>query len=115
MTSRPLVPADARGQIESFNAFLLTKLQDIVLENSDIKHQSKKGGVVVSSAACTFQKVFIRSPCIREADGTYRELMPQECRLRGLTYNVSVYVNILEGAVAAIVDSGPIAAIPCDL
>lgn len=83
-------------QIESFNAFLQTKLQDIVLENSDIKHQSKKGGVVVSSAACTFQKVFIRSPCIREADGTYRELMPQECRLRGLTYNVSVYVNILQ-------------------
>lgn len=83
-------------QIESFNAFLQTKLQDIILENSEIKHESKRAGSVVASTKCVFQKVFVRSPCIREADGTYRELLPQECRVRGLTYNVSVYVNILQ-------------------
>ena len=82
-------------QIESYNVFLKTKLQDIILENSEIFHQSKRGASV-SSARCTFQRVFVRSPCLRESDGTFRELMPQECRIRGLSYNVSVYVNILQ-------------------
>ena len=83
-------------QIESFNRFVSSKLQEIVLENSEIKHQLKRNGAVTASAKCTFQKVYIRSPCVREADGTYRELSPNECRVRGLSYNLSVYVNILQ-------------------
>jgi len=83
-------------QIESFNRFISSKLQEIVLENSEIKHQIKRNGVLTASAKCTFQKIYIRSPCFREADGTYRELSPNECRVRGLSYNLSVYVNILQ-------------------
>lgn len=83
-------------QIESFNRFIGSKLQEIVLENSEIKHQIKRNGAVTASAKCTFQKIYIRSPCFREADGTYRELSPNECRVRGLSYNLSVYVNILQ-------------------
>jgi DNA-directed RNA polymerase II subunit RPB2 len=83
-------------QLESFNRFIGSKLQEIVLENSELKHQVKRNGVVTASARCSFQKVFIRSPCVREADGSYRELSPQECRIRGLSYNLSVYVNILQ-------------------
>lgn len=86
----------AAHQLESFNRFIGVKLQELVLENSDIHHQVKRNGVVTASARCSFQKIFIRSPCWREADGSYRELSPQECRIRGLSYNISVYVNILQ-------------------
>ena len=88
----------ASHQIESYNRFVTTKLQDIILENSEIKHQIKRNGSssVTAFARCTFQKVYVRSPCVREADGTYRELSPNECRVRGLSYNISVYVNILQ-------------------
>ena len=83
-------------QIESFNRFISSKLQEIVLENSEIKHAIRRNGAVFASAKCTFQKIYIRSPCVREADGTYRELSPNECRVRGLSYNISVYVNVLQ-------------------
>jgi len=83
-------------QIESFNRFISVKLKEIVQENSEIKHQVRRNGVVTASARCVFQEVFIRSPCMREADGSYRELSPHECRVRGLSYNLSVYVNILQ-------------------
>lgn len=86
----------ASHQLESFNRFVTSKLQEIILENSEIKHQVKRAGAPAAHAKCTFQKIFVRSPCIREADGTYRELSPHECRVRGLSYNFSVYVNILQ-------------------
>jgi DNA-directed RNA polymerase II subunit RPB2 len=83
-------------QIVSFNRFLLVKLQEIVLENSELRHQVERGGAVVAFARCSFQRVWLRSPSIRESDGTFRELTPNECRVRGLSYLVSVYVDILQ-------------------
>jgi len=86
----------AAHQIASFNRFLLVKLQEIVLENSEVRHQVERNGAVAAFARCTFQRVWIRSPSIRESDGTYRELTPHECRVRGLSYLVSVYVDVLQ-------------------
>ena len=83
-------------QIESFDRFLKTKLQEIVLENSELKHQVERGGAVVASARCVFQRVWVRAPSLRESDGTYRELTPQECRVRGLSYLLSVYCDLLQ-------------------
>lgn len=83
-------------QIESFNRFLLVKLQEIVLEHSDLKHQVERSGETVAYARCSFQRIWLRSPSIRESDGTYRELTPHECRVRGLSYLISVYVDALQ-------------------
>ena len=44
----------------------------------------------------TFKRIFIRTPSLRESDGSYRRIGPHECRLRGLSYNVSVYVDVLQ-------------------
>ena len=80
-------------QIESYNRFLTTKLSEIVLENSDLEHRVERGGQA-GYAKCSFRRVWIRSPANRESDGTYRYLSPAECRMRGLSYNLAVYVDL---------------------
>jgi DNA-directed RNA polymerase II subunit RPB2 len=80
-------------QIQSFDRFLEQKLQEIVTENSQVAVDSERGG---TSARVTFKKVFLRPPAMREADGSYHRITPHECRMRGLSYNVSVYVNVLQ-------------------
>ena len=80
-------------QIESFNRFLGSKLQEIVTENSEVLAESERG---LTSMRLIFDRVFIRPPALREADGTYHRITPYECRLRGLSYNVAVYVNVLQ-------------------
>ena len=81
----------ASHQISSYNRFLEVKLQEIITENSLIAIDSERTG---TTCKLTFLRTFIRSPAIREADGSYHRVTPHECRLRGLSYNVSVYVNI---------------------
>ena len=41
-----------------------------------------------------FGQVYVSKPVIYEADGESRELYPQECRLRALTYHSQVFVDI---------------------
>ena len=41
-----------------------------------------------------FGQVYVSKPVIYEADGEQRELYPQECRLRCLTYHSQVFVDI---------------------
>lgn len=84
----------ASHQLISFDRFLTNKLQEIVLENSALCVESERGAT--SSMRVTFKRIFIRTPSLRESDGSYRRIGPHECRLRGLSYNVSVYVDVLQ-------------------
>uniref|UniRef100_A0A6C0C2C6 DNA-directed RNA polymerase n=1 Tax=viral metagenome TaxID=1070528 RepID=A0A6C0C2C6_9ZZZZ len=77
-------------QIQSFNKFLREKLQDIITENSQVIVENDKGYTV----CLTFENVFVRPPALREADGAYHRITPHECRLRGLSYDASIYVNV---------------------
>lgn len=78
-------------QIESFNKFVTSKLEEIILENSLVSVESERTGV---GLRLIFNTVYIRSPALREADGSYHRVTPHECRLRGLSYNMSLYVNV---------------------
>ena len=80
-------------QILSFDRFLESKLQEIVTENSQLSVESDRGG---GGMRVTFDRVFIRPPALREADGSYHRVTPHECRLRGLSYNVAIYVNVTQ-------------------
>ena len=77
-------------QIQSFNKFLKEKLPDIITENSQVIVETDKAYKV----SLTFENVFVRPPALREADGAYHRVTPHECRLRGLSYNTSIYVNV---------------------
>ena len=79
-------------QLQSFDRFLEQKLQEIVTENSQINVAGERG---TPGSRITYKRVYIRSPAIREADGAYHRITPHECRCRGVSYNVSVHVNVL--------------------
>ena len=80
------------AQIHSFDYFIETKLREISLENSDLRIDNERRGVVHE---LKFTDLFVRPPAIRESDGSNRVLTPQDSRIRGLSYNFSVYVNAL--------------------
>lgn len=42
-----------------------------------------------------FGQVYVHKPIVYEADGEQRELYPQECRLRSLTYYSQVFIDII--------------------
>jgi DNA-directed RNA polymerase II subunit RPB2 len=81
----------AHAQISSFDHFVTTKLQEIVSEGSSLRIENERRGV---THTIDFGKVSIRSPAIRESDGAYHSLTPQECRVRALSYNIGVYVDV---------------------
>ena len=80
-------------QISSFDKFVEHKITEIIYENSNIEIESDKTGAYLS---IKFLKVFIRTPAVKEADGANHRVTPHECRLRGLSYNLSIYVDILQ-------------------
>jgi DNA-directed RNA polymerase II subunit RPB2 len=80
-----------RHQLDSFNSFCSKRLHDILAENSEVKVECERRGI---KHHFTFGSVVLRPPTIREADGTTRAITPQECRLRNVSYLLSVYVNV---------------------
>ena len=81
----------AAHQLESFNRFIGTHLQEIVSENSELVIDNEKKG---SKHQILFGRLCVRPPSVREADGANHPVTPRECRLRGLTYVIAVYVDV---------------------
>lgn len=112
--------ATYRGQIshqlDSFDHFIAIKLPEIIAEGSVVRIDNEKRGV---SHTIEFGNVLVRPPAIRESDGVYRRLTPQECRIRGLSYTVGVYVDVMHTISGADGDScklyaeTPLCRIPC--
>jgi len=80
------------SNIQSFNAFLDSGLQLVVEENKEaepaiIPHNIEKFKI-------RFGRITIGKPEITEADGSKRPVYPMEARLRKLTYNAPIYLEI---------------------
>jgi DNA-directed RNA polymerase beta subunit len=76
-------------QIESFNRFVAYGIQDIINEIGVINLTPETGDLKLS-----FGKVQIGKPIIKEADGSTRQVYPNEARVRNLTYAAPVWVTI---------------------
>ena len=98
-------------QLESFDRFVSVQLQEIISENSNVAVESDKRGV---RHVLEFGKVCVRPPSIRESDGSYHTVTPQECRLRGLTYCVSVYVDVFHTHTTRSSPTGPLSTNSCN-
>lgn len=79
-----------RFQIDSYNDFLDNKLQKIVNEIGEIKPEVPE----IGDLTIKFDKVTIGKPCVKEAEGSIREIMPTEARLRDFSYTAPVYIEV---------------------
>ena len=76
-------------QIESFNNFLEYGIQNIIDEIETISLNPEMGDHKIK-----FGKVHIGRPSVKEADGSTRQVFPNEARIRNLTYAAPLYVDV---------------------
>jgi len=80
------------SNIKSFNDFIEKQLQKLVEEIGDIVPTIIPQEV--ESFVIKLKKIWIEKPSIIEADGSKRDIYPNEARLRNLTYAVPVYLEV---------------------
>jgi DNA-directed RNA polymerase II subunit RPB2 len=95
-------------QIESFNEFMRSTMQDLVNEQKSVtldqmvpQDEDDPNPIVIKRHEVLFGKISLSSPTVTEGEGTTMDLMPNEARLRGLTYSSAVYVNMQRKTYAA--------------
>ena len=79
-----------RFQIESYNDFIDNRLQKIVDEIGEIKPEVPE----IGELTIKFEKVSVGKPCVKEAEGSVRDIFPMEARLRDFSYTAPIYVQI---------------------
>ncbi|RKP19176.1 DNA-directed RNA polymerase II subunit RPB2 [Rozella allomycis CSF55] len=88
-----------RQQIDSFDEFIQNTMQEIVTENGQLvlqtaQQHSGKEGDVSKKYVITFDQIYLSRPSHTEADGTMQAMVPNDARLRNLTYAAPLYVDI---------------------
>ncbi|MCO5565838.1 hypothetical protein L7F22_019513 [Adiantum nelumboides] len=88
-------------QLSSFNEFMTNTLQEIVDENKSLtleqsdQHTGLEGDVS-RRYEIEMGQVYVSKPQITEADGQSLPLMPQEARMRNLTYSAPLYMDMTQ-------------------
>ncbi|ELA46495.1 hypothetical protein VCUG_02039 [Vavraia culicis subsp. floridensis] len=86
-----------RQQLDSFDEFIETTMQEIIDENNTLIVQSipSAGKESVQKIILKFGQIYIsKPPVITEQDGKTNTLFPCEARLRDLTYACPLYVDV---------------------
>ncbi len=77
-------------QIESYNNFVESKLQKIFDEIGEIKPESDR----LREFKVKLGSVRLGVPSVKESDGSMREILPAEARLRNLTYSAPLFLEM---------------------
>lgn len=85
----------ARHQLDSFNHFLRTNLQNVVNEQRVIETDIESRGKNNEPVWVELGKVEVKKPIVREADGSSSDLFPSEARLRNLTYAAPIQLELV--------------------
>lgn len=78
--------------INSFNRFLTTELQQIIKENAEVEPTIVPPNV--EEFKIKLENITVEKPEITEADGSTRPLYPIEARLRKLSYAAPMYLEV---------------------
>ena len=78
-------------QINSFNNFLTSGIQTIINNDNEIDIKGEKTRYIIK-----MYDVHINKPSVVNNNRSVTKIMPNECRLRDVTYNSLVSINILE-------------------
>jgi DNA-directed RNA polymerase II subunit RPB2 len=88
-------------QLDSFDEFVSTTMQELVDENSQIvldqnnpPPDEQGNTIALRRYEIKFMTVLISEPRMTEGDGTTSRMLPQEARLRNLTYSSALYVKL---------------------
>jgi DNA-directed RNA polymerase subunit B len=80
------------SNIESFNSFIETELQQIIEENKEIIPTIIPHNV--DEFKIKFDKIWVEKPTITEADGSKKNIYPIEARLRKITYAAPCFIEV---------------------
>ena len=71
-------------------------MQEIVDETPDLRltPQSHKPGIPKNKYIINFGQIYLSQPAWTEVDGITQAMLPNEARLRSLTYSAPLYVDI---------------------
>lgn len=88
-----------RQQLDSFDEFIEMTIQRIVEDSQQIELQAEAqhtSGEIEKSTIHTlkFEQIYLSKPTHWEKDGAPSPMMPNEARLRNLTYSAPLYVDI---------------------
>jgi DNA-directed RNA polymerase subunit B len=78
--------------ISSYNHFLDIDLEKIVIDEGEVEPTIIPYNL--EEFKIKFGKIRIGKPIFVEADGSYRELLPSEARIRKLTYSSPIYCDV---------------------
>lgn len=88
-------------QLDSFDEFVSTTMQELVAENSLLtldqnlpQSEEDPDGPVLRRYEIKFGTVLLSRPAMTESDGSTTAMLPQEARLRNLTYSSPLYLEM---------------------
>ena len=89
-------------QIDSFNQFIndipdIFKEENPIIIENDIKPDESNNELkdaVKLKHLIEYKDIFLYKPFMNEIDGRTKPILPNECRLRNLTYQSMIYGNI---------------------
>ncbi|EIN13988.1 DNA-dependent RNA polymerase II second largest subunit [Punctularia strigosozonata HHB-11173 SS5] len=88
-----------RQQLDSFDEFVQNTMQELVDENSDLildqaDQHTGSATDMTRRYEIKFGQIYLSRPTVTEADGSVMPVFPQEARLRNLTYNAPLYIEM---------------------
>ncbi|KAI9880786.1 MAG: DNA-dependent RNA polymerase II [Pleopsidium flavum] len=88
-------------QLDSFDEFVSTTMQELVEENSQLtldqnapQSEDDSDPIVLRRYEIKFGTVLLSRPAMTEGDGSTSVMLPQEARLRNLTYSSPLYLEM---------------------
>lgn len=96
-----------RQQLDSFDEFIQNSMQEIVDESPDLilipEPQHVPGQPIgeLTRHVINFGQIYLSKPTMTESDGSTTPMLPNEARLRNLTYSAPLYVDMKKSTITA--------------
>ncbi|KAI9810248.1 MAG: DNA-dependent RNA polymerase II [Pycnora praestabilis] len=95
-------------QLDSFDEFVSTTMQELVEENSELvfdqqnpPNEDDRDPIAIRRYEIKFGTVLLSRPAMTEGDGSTSIMLPQEARLRNLTYSSPLYLEMTKRVLVA--------------
>lgn len=101
-------------QLDSFDEFVQTTMQELVEENSQLTLDQNNpptndvDPIALRRYEIKFGTIMLSRPAMTEGDGSTQVMLPQDARLRNLTYSSPLYIDMTKSTQVAVERPVPI-------